>query len=199
MNEVIKNIKERRSVRDFKKDRVPREQLDQLLDVAVWSANAGNRQRTRIVVSQDDELNTRLGKAQNAVYQQYNSGRKIELSDSIIEESSRSGFYNAPTVIYLFAPNRFLFAEPDSYIMANNICLAAHSMGIDSCIISVATDYFIDEFGKEILKKWDIPEGFHISAQVILGYHEGDYPAPEERRYQKPLYVGFPDSENQNN
>lgn len=195
MNEVIKNIKERRSVRNFRKDPVPREQIEELLNVAVWSANAGNRQRTRIVVSQDNELNTRLGKAQNAVYQQYNSGGKIELSDSIIRDSSRSGFYNAPTVIYFFAPNRFLFAEPDSYIMANNICLAAHSMGIDSCIISVATDYFIDDFGRELLKKWDIPEGFHISAQVILGYHEGEYPAPKERTYQKPVFVGFADSE----
>ena len=48
-----------------------------------------------------------------------------------------------PTVIYLFAPGRFLFAEPDSY----------------------------------------------ISAQVILGYRAGNYPAPKERKYQAPLFL----------
>lgn len=189
MNEVMRNIMERRSVRNYKPDQVSKEVLDELLEVAVWSANAGNRQQTRIVVSQDQALNTRLGRAQNAVYEQYNSGRKIELSDEIISKSERSGFYNAPTVIYLFAPDHFLFAEPDSYIMADNICLAAHSIGVDSCMISVATDYFIDDFGRLILKKWNIPEHFHISAQVILGYREGEYPKAKERKYQKPLFV----------
>lgn len=189
MNEVITNIMDRRSVRNFTEEKVSKEVLDQLLEVAVWSPNAGNKQRTRIVVSQDNELNTRLGRAQNVVYGQFNAGQKIELNDELIATTSRSGFYNAPTVIYLFAPNRFLFAEPDSYIMAHNICLAAHSIGVDSCIISVATDYFFDEFGQEVLKKWNIPEDFHISAQVILGYHASEYPTPKERRYQEPLFV----------
>jgi len=189
MNDIISNIMDRRSVRNYTEEKVPREVLNQLLEVAVWSPNAGNRQRTRIVVCQDNELNVRLGRAQNVVYGQFNGRQPIELSDELIENTSRSGFYNAPTVIYLFAPNHFLFAEPDSYIMAHNICLAAHSIGVDSCIISVATDYFIDDFGKEILKKWNIPEGFHISAQVILGYHAGNYPAPKDRKYQAPLFV----------
>ncbi len=189
MNDIISNIMDRRSVRNYTEKKVPKEILEQLLEVAVWSPNAGNRQRTRIVVSQDNELNTRLGRAQNVVYGQFNGGRTIKLNDELIVKTSRSGFYNAPTVIYLFAPDKFLFAEPDSYIMAHNICLAAHSIGVDSCIISVATDYFIDDFGKDILKKWAIPEDFHISAQVILGYHAGEYPAPKERRYQAPLFV----------
>ena len=189
MNEIIENIKNCRSVRNYKPEKVSKEILDELLDVAVWSANAGNKQRTRIIVCQNDELNTRLGRAQNVVYGQFNKREEITLSDELIETTSRSGFYNAPTVIYLFAPDNFLFAEPDSYIMASNICHAAHSIGVDSCIISVATDYFIDDFGKHVLKDWNIPEDFHISAQVILGYHDGEYPKPHERRYNAPLFV----------
>ena len=190
MNEVIKNILERRSVRNYTDKLVDKATLDELLNVAIWSPNAGNKQRTRIVVSQDQELNTRLGKAQNVVYGQFNGHKPIVLNDEEIAKTSHSGFYNAPTVIYMFAPDNFLFAEPDSYIMAQDICLAATSIGVDSCIISVATDYFIDDFGKDILKKWDIPEGYHISAHVILGYHEGNMPAPKDRKYNEPLFVG---------
>lgn len=190
MNEVINNILSRRSVRNYTEKRISRAVLEELLDVAVWSANAGNRQQTRIVVSQDQELNERLGKAQNVVYGQFNGHKPIHLSEKEIEATNRSGFYNAPTVIYLFAPDNFLFAEPDSYIMANNICLAAHSIGVDSCIISVATDYFIDEFGKEVLKKWEIPGNYHISVQVILGYHAGEAVSPKQRKYATPLYYG---------
>lgn len=189
MNDIVKNIMSCRSVRNYTAQKVSKDILDELLSVAVWSANAGNRQRTRIVVSQDDELNTRLGRAQNVVYAQFNARKPIELSEALIASTSRSGFYNAPTVVYLFAPNNFLFAEPDSYIMASNICHAAHSIGVDSCIISVATDYFIDDFGRKTLEAWDIPSDFHISAHVILGYHEGEYPAPHERRYRAPLFV----------
>lgn len=189
MNEVFKNIRERRSVRNYSEKKVPRKVLTELLETAVWSANAGNRQRTRIVVSQDEKLNLRLGRAQNVVYGQYNSGQPIRLDEKLIAETNRSGFYNAPTVIYLFAPNHFLFSEPDSYIMANNICLAAHSIGVDSCIISVATDYFFDDFGKEVLKNWGIPADYHISAHVILGYHAGEYPVSRMRTYVPPHFV----------
>ena len=45
MNEVINNILDRRSVRNYTEEKVPKEILDQLLEVAVWSPNAGNRQR----------------------------------------------------------------------------------------------------------------------------------------------------------
>ena len=75
MNDIINNIIERRSVRNYTEEKVSREVLERLLNVAVWSPNAGNRQRTRIIICQDNELNVRLGRAQNVVYGQFNSGR----------------------------------------------------------------------------------------------------------------------------
>ena len=135
-----------------------RADLDALLEAAYRTPNAGNRQGTRIVVSKDRALNERLGRAQNVIYEKFNARQPLSLSDGEIASTSRSGFYNAPTVIYLFAPNQFLFAEPDSYIKAFSLCLAAAERDIDSCIISVAADYFIDDFGKSVLKAWNIPK-----------------------------------------
>ena len=43
MNEIINNIMDRRSVRNYTEEKVSREILDQLLEVAVWSPNAGNK------------------------------------------------------------------------------------------------------------------------------------------------------------
>ena len=182
-------LKKRHSVRDYSARQVERADLDALLEAAYRTPNAGNRQGTRIVVSKDRALNERLGRAQNVIYEKFNARQPLSLSDGEIASTSRSGFYNAPTVIYLFAPNQFLFAEPDSYIKAFSLCLAAAERDIDSCIISVAADYFIDDFGKSVLKAWNIPKTHHISAHVILGYGRGKDPEQKAWRYEAPLFV----------
>lgn len=189
MEQFMGLLKKRHSVRDYSARQVERADLDALLEAAYRTPNAGNRQGTRIVVSKDRALNERLGRAQNVIYEKFNARQPLSLSDGEIASTSRSGFYNAPTVIYLFAPNQFLFAEPDSYIKAFSLCLAAAERDIDSCIISVAADYFIDDFGKSVLKAWNIPKTHHISAHVILGYGRGKDPEQKAWRYEAPLFV----------
>lgn len=44
MNEVIKTIKERRSIRKYKPDMVPREAIDQIIEAGLYAASGMNRQ-----------------------------------------------------------------------------------------------------------------------------------------------------------
>ncbi len=57
MNDIIKNIKERRSIRHFKKDQINEKKLEQILEAGLWSPSAGGRQSTLLLVCQNPEVN----------------------------------------------------------------------------------------------------------------------------------------------
>ena len=52
MNESIKNMLERRSIRAYKKDLVPQETLDMILEAGEYSPSGMGQQSTLMVVTQ---------------------------------------------------------------------------------------------------------------------------------------------------
>ena len=89
-------------------------------------------------------------------------------------------FYGAPTVVVVLSDsNRFTYVEDGSLVMGN-LMLAAHEMGIGSCWIHRAQQMFDSAEGKELLKKWGLPENLKGVGTCILGYPDED-PAPKPR------------------
>ena len=194
MNAVIENMAARRSVRAFTGEAIPQDTLRQIIEAGYLSPNAGNKQLLRMVVCENAAINERLGRLRKLVTTKFwwpKEGEPFEFSDEELDSSDvTSSFYGAPCVVYLFSKKDFEFAEGDSYIMANNLCLAARSFDVGSCVISVATDYFLVDSARQILKDWGIPEDYSIRAHAILGYPEGGFPeAKAHELYAAPLYV----------
>ena len=82
---------------------------------------------------------------------------------SIIDDPSiKSGFYGAPTVCVVFTPVNFLYGIPDAFCCAENMVLAASELGLASCIIARGEDTFDTLLGRELMKKWGIPEGWTL-------------------------------------
>ena len=194
MNEVIKNMADRRSVRKYTKDAIPEDVLHSIIDAGYFSPNAGNKQLLKMVVCENRDINERLGKLRGLVTRKFwwpKEGEEFTFSDEELDDSDvENSFYDAPCVVYLFSPRDFEFADGDCYIMSNDLCLAARSFDVASCVISVATDYFLVDSAKKILKDWNIPENYSIRAHAILGYPEGGFPeAKEHDQYTAPLYV----------
>ena len=194
MNEVIKNMSERRSIRKYSDREVPEDIIKQIVEAGYMSPNAGNKQLLRMVVCGNAEINNRLGRLRQLVTKKFwwpEEGQPFEFSDEELDSSDAgNSFYDAPCVIYLFSKKDFEFAEGDAYIMANNLCLAARSFDVGSCVISVATDYFLVDSARKILADWDIPEDYSIRAHAVLGYPEGGFPeAVKHELYKEPLYV----------
>ena len=101
-------------------------------------------------------------------------------------------FYGAPTVITLFAPKGFLFSPEDCAAAAENMLLAADSLGVGGCYIGQGWTAFRNPYGQEILRQWNIPADHYGVMQVLLGYpRTGDpHPAPKPRREGRILRVG---------
>lgn len=89
----------------------------------------------------------------------------------------------------MFAPKDFLFSVDDCAVAAENMMLAADSLGVGSCYIGQGWTAFADPYGQEILKQWDIRTDYYAVMQLLLGYpREGDaHPQSKPRKNDRVL------------
>lgn len=192
-NEVMKTILYRRSIRRFEEKQIAENELEQILQAGMYAPSAGGRQSAIFAVCQDKAVNERLGKIKRA-----NSHPRMATAASYVSKEQPSiaddpkminAFYDAPTVITMFAPRNFLFSVDDCAVAAENMMLMATSLGVGSCYIGQGWTAFADPFGQEILRKWDIPDGYYAVMQLLLGYprKEDKHPAAKPRKEKRIL------------
>jgi nitroreductase len=180
---------ERRSIRKYKPEQIPEDALQAIICAGTYAPSAGGRQSPFIVVCQNETINAELGKINKATFK----GRMSTATSYISKEQPSiadnadlpSGFYGAPTVITLFGPKGFLHAEADCYVMAENMVLAAYSLGIGSCIVARAGDTFSSELGERLQKEWGINEGYEARVHITLGCLDSEPPTAKPRRPDK--------------
>ncbi|MDR1614723.1 MAG: nitroreductase family protein [Campylobacteraceae bacterium] len=195
MNIVIQNMLERRSVRKYKPDQISDEDLNIILEAGLYAPSAGSRQSAIIAVCQNAELNAALGKINKAAFTGRNSTETAYISKdqpSIADNAAiQSGFYHAPTVLTLFAPKNFLYSVADCCVAAQNIMLAAHSLGVGSCMVARAEDTFSSELGRRLQKEWGIDETYEAKIHVTLGYPaDAAPPTAKPRKERRIIRVG---------
>lgn len=173
MNEILKAIRERRSIRKYKAEQIKDSELNAVLEAGTWAATGKGQQSPVMVVVQDAETIA------------YLSGMNAQ----IMGNPRTDPFYGAPTVVVVLAdgenPNWFA----DGSLVMGNLMLAAHSVGLGSCWINRARELFDMPEGKELLKKWGLDEKYRGVGHCILGYADGSAPAPKPRKADYILRV----------
>ena len=168
MNETIKTLKERRSIRKYKENQISDEELNQILEAGEYAPTGRGAQSPIMVVVQDKELIKELSKI-----------------NAEIMGITSDPFYGAPTVVIVLADKtRHTYKEDGSLVMGN-LMNAAHSLGVDSCWINRAKEVFESERGKELLNDWGIEGDYEGIGHCILGYRDCEYPkaAPRKTNY----------------
>jgi nitroreductase len=115
------------------RDQLSEEQLNTLLDAALASPSANNRQPWHFSVVQNQEL---LNKVHKAASDTALSIAKADRSPRF-DNADFQVFYHAPTVIFLSCPADLPIALTDCGIAVQNIALAAQSMGLGSAILAL--------------------------------------------------------------
>ena len=193
MNETIQTILHRRAIRRFDERQIEEELLQQILQAGLYAPSAGGKQGVIFAVCQDKEVNERLGKIKRANSNPHMATAKNYVSKeqpSIADDPKLvNAFYDAPTVITMFAPKNFLFSVDDCAVAAENMMLAADSLGIGSCYIGQGWTAFADSYGQEILRKWEIRTDYYAVMQLLLGYPREDdkHPVAKPRRNDRIL------------
>lgn len=165
MNEVIRALKERRSVRAYRPEQIKESELQQILEAGAYAPSGMGAQPVIMVVVQDKETIAALGKLNAAVM-----------------GAETDPFYGAPTVIVVLADrSRGTWLEDGSLAMGN-LMNAAHSLGLGSCWVHRAREVFASEEGQALLKQWGIQGDYAGVGHCILGYPAGPLPQAKPRR-----------------
>jgi len=165
--EVIKN---RRSVREFKPDQVPKQDIIKLLDAARMAPTSGNQQPWKFVVVQDKDQINKLREISMRLAEE--SYRKNNLTEIEITErlSKKQEYYDiifsAPTFIVVLTDDESTWPSyniHDGPLAAENLILAARALGYGTVYmtdsISVAASH----------EAFNIPETFTRVCMIPLG------------------------------
>lgn len=172
MNESIKNMVERRSVRGYKPDMISKENLDEIIKAGTYAATGMGMQSPVIVAVTDKETRDQLSKMNAAIM-----------------GSDNDPFYGAPVVLIVLADkNRPTYVYDGSLVMGN-LMNAASSLGIGSCWIHRAKEEFESEEGKALLKKWGIEGDYEGIGHCVLGYPASEVPDAKPRKENYVYYV----------
>lgn len=192
MNAVVENIMSRRSVRRFKSQQLSPEHLRQILEAGLWAPSAGGRQSAIMLVCQDAQANEDMGRINRKIFGgALKPGAHIvnEKQISIAEDDSlQSAFYSAPTVITIFAPEGHRWGINDCTVMAQNLMLAAWSLGVGS-VLTRAEDTFATEKGQALMARAGIGPEYVARCSICLGYPDGEIGEGKPRRAGRIIVV----------
>ncbi len=154
--DVMQAIKGRRSIRKFTPEAVEKEKLERLLEAARWAPTAANQQRWRFVI--------------------VTSPAMVQLVMKFAP-----GIFSTPSAFIVICVEKRPDTNPvfeatylaDCSMAAQNMMLAAHEMGIGTCVALSYAKVAI----KEIL---DLPDGIEPLLVLTVGYPAED-PEPPTR------------------
>lgn len=152
-NEVIKAIRERRSIRRFTNEQIKDNELQTILEAGTWAPTGKGLQDPWIVAVQNKQLCNQL-RTMNAT----------------IMGVSSDPYYGAPTLILVFASKDWYNNTRDGSLVLANMMLAAHAIGLGSCWINREDEMFATAEGKLLMQEWGLPEGLIGIGALAVGY-----------------------------
>lgn len=155
MNEIVQSMLERRSIRRYKPDPVPKEALEQIMAAGTYAASGMGRQSPIIIAVTNRAERDKLS----------GLNRKIGGWDSGFDP-----FYGAPAVLIVLARKDCPTYIYDGSLALGNMMLAAHALGLGSCWIHRAKEEFETEEGRKILESLGISGEYEGIGHCIVGY-----------------------------
>lgn len=178
MNETLKTILNRRSIRAYQAEQIKDEELQTLLEAGKFAPSGMNRQPWYFSVIQNKDLLDKI----NAIVKEAVLNSGIPEMVNRVKSENFSIFYGAPTLIVVSGDEKAATPQADCALAMGNMFLAAESVGIGSCWIHAIGQTFNSESGRAILQEMGVPEGYKIYSSGAFGYKAMESPAPAPRR-----------------
>ena len=174
MNESVNKMITRRSVRKFKSDMSPKEVIDEIVTAGTYAASGRNMQSPIIIAVTNKELRDKISKVNAEIM-----GKSGDFDP----------FYNAPVILIVLADKSMPTYLYDGSLVMGNLMLAAHELGVGSCWIHRAKEFFEREEGKDLLKSLGIEGDYEGIGNCALGYADSEYPPTHPRRENRVFYI----------
>ena len=158
--DILKAVKERRSLRDFQKKDIPDVLLDRLAEALIWAPSAGNLQARKFYFVKQPDIKNKIAAA--ALNQSFIAEAPLVIVGCT--DSRISGKYGERGV--------YLYSIQDVALSIMGMMLVAHENGLGSCWVGAFNE-------ADIRKILDIPNHLRPVAIVPVGYPAKiPYPPP---------------------
>jgi nitroreductase len=179
MNETLKVIARRRSLRQFRPEQIAPAELEAILAAGLQAPTGHNDQSCFFAVVQNRDL---IG--------EMSLGSKLEMQKIPVDWIVNAGknekydvYYGAPTVLIVAARRNAVSPAADVCAAIQNVLIAAESLNIGSCWIGFAKFYFTNP---ERYQKLEIPDGYEVHYGVALGYKPDGFKAnPPAKKFDR--------------
>jgi nitroreductase len=152
MNETLKVISNRRSIRAYKDETLTKEQVEILVKAALESPTARNKQSWHFTVVTDKKLIAEINQE---------TQKNLGFSSDV--------FYNAPLAIFISGDENNDYSAIDAGIAVENIAIAAESIGLGSVILGLPRGAFVGEKAGYFEEKLQFPPTHKFQIAIAVG------------------------------
>ncbi|MFP4193721.1 MAG: nitroreductase family protein [Desulfobacterales bacterium] len=172
-NEVIKSIKERRTVRNFEDKPISDDVLQTVLEAIQWAPSWANTQCWEVVVVKDQDVKARL----QEVIPKGNPARKSVTEAPVVlalcARLKESGYYKGEAATKF--GDWFMF---DLGLACQNLSIAAHALGLGSVIMGLFDH-------DKVAEPLNVPQGYEFVTLIPIGYPSKIPSAPKRRALEE--------------
>ena len=167
MNDIIKAMEERRSIRKFKPDMPSKDDIDQIIEAGLYAASGMGRQGVITVAITNKKLRDELA----------DDNRKIGGWQEGFDP-----FYGAPVILVVLAAKSSPIRVYDGSLVMGNMLLAAHSLGLGSIWIHRAKQEFEMDEWQNWLKELGAEGEWEGIGHCAVGYMDCENPQAPARK-----------------
>ena len=172
-NAVIENMMSRRSIRKYKNEPVAREVMEEIALCGINAPNGQNKQSWEVRVVDNPEFQNEIKAVMAAA-----GG-----------ERAAGCFYNAPVWVFIARDNGYDFSTIDCGLLAENMMLSAHSLGVGSVCLGSPVRFILTSPDKDkVLSKLGFSEGYELCLCIGFGYPD-EAPKAKPRDINKVKFV----------
>ncbi|MBQ2823725.1 MAG: nitroreductase family protein [Oscillospiraceae bacterium] len=169
---TLECLKERRSIRRFKAEKIPHEVFEKIIDAARYSPSWKNTQIARyFIVESKDALESIASNCLMGFEHNIGIVKNAAAVAVLAYVEKRSGYERDGSFTTSKAAGWEMF---DAGIAALSFCLAARENGVGTCIMGI-----FDE--KTVAEAVNLPDGMCVGALIAMGYPD-ESPAPPPRK-----------------
>ena len=167
--DVLEAIKGRRSIRKYKADPISDEVFDTVLEAVRWAPSWANTQCWEVIVIREPEIKEKVAEALPPGNPALSSLRDAPVLLIFCAIRNLSGFKRGEATTD--KGDWFMF---DIGLAMENLCLAAHSLGLGTVIIGSFD-------AKKVEALLGVPENISVVSMTPLGYPQQEVSAPKRK------------------
>ena len=196
MNQIMSNIKSRRSKRYFLEQNIPDEIIKEIIEAGCYAPSALNKQPWKfIVITNKDsikrlscivkDITAKIAKCLTVLKlfkPAFRDPQVVAALRKTISSDTDTVFHNAPLLILIASDEKEPYANKGCALASQNMMLYANSIGISSCYIERAEILKMSKTAKEII---GLPPHHMIQSAIVFGYapkSEANSIIPERRQ-----------------